>query len=160
MTLFVQGEQECCDLTWPSLPRWRTFKVNDNKSHFPDSSGHTCTEKTRHTPTRRELGWSPQCIFSDTNSYSMVWPEEWGTAPRPPSPSNAPCSSKELGVCRADREAVLKDPGNNYKNTSYEFLKCFEVSWNRQSKRPGTSNRKCAEWVLTNLRSNNGCPKR
>lgn len=49
MTLFVQGEQECCDLTWPSLPRWRTFKVNDNKSHFPDSSGHTCTEDKTYT---------------------------------------------------------------------------------------------------------------
>lgn len=49
MTLFVQGEQECCDLTWPSLPQWRTFKVNDNKSHFPDSSGHTCTEDKAHT---------------------------------------------------------------------------------------------------------------
>lgn len=136
------GEQEPWDLTWPSLPWWRTFGVTGNKSHFLDSytSGHTCTEDKTHTNKKGTRLKSPVHLQQPQHGVGRAA----GTAPPAFLPSYAPCSSEELGVRRAERrfQKILEITANLFHTS---FWKSFNISpWNRQSKFPRTSNRKSA----------------
>lgn len=105
------GEQEPWDLTWPSLPRWRTSEVTGNKSHFLDSytSGHTCTEDKTHTNKKGARLKSPVHLQQPQHGVGRAA----GTAPPQPS-------------CRPTLPAVQRS-WESAELTERQFQKILEI---------------------------------